>query len=202
MTNENLKPVATARRHRRTTFVQVRKTDHLRGIVYGQVYSPLRLDSHGEFMFAEDIEEIAHKAMRLDLSKLIDTNHDNVPNGAYPVESFIARAGDPDYDEGAWVLGVQLTPELLEKVDRGELNGFSFQAIVTPMQMDVEVNILRDHVGTTEATQSHRHAFLVLFDEEGKIVKGWTNEMNGHRHVILRGSVTQPEAGHANRYFV
>jgi hypothetical protein len=29
-----------------------------------------------------------------------------------------------------------------------------------------------------------------------------TDEVDGHRHVILHGSVTQPEAGHAHRYFL
>jgi hypothetical protein len=170
MAQENLHPGATARRHRRTTYVTVRKFDAKRGIAYGQV--------------------------------VIDTHHDGRPTGAYPVESFVARPGDADYHAGAWVLGVQLTPELTEQVEKGELNGFSFQAIVRPVEVDVEVTILRDRVGMTKAAEGHRHAFLLLFHEEGQIAKGWTDEVNGHRHVILRGSVTQAEAGHAHRYFM
>lgn len=84
-------------------------------------------------MTAEDIKKLAHRALKLDLAVIIDTQHDNVPNGSYPVESFIARSGDPDYTEGAWVMGVKVPDDATwEKVLKGELNGFSFEAMVTP----------------------------------------------------------------------
>ena len=61
----------------------------------------------------------------------MDTEHNHQVSGATIVESFIARKGDPDFAEGAWVLGVRMTDgELWERVKSGELNGFSVDAVV------------------------------------------------------------------------
>lgn len=95
-------------------------------IVYGEVYVPGELDSHGDFMRAETIEKMAQQFLRSGLVKNIDTEHDMQPNGSEVVESFIARKGDPNFTEGAWVLGVKVNdPQLWAAVQSGEINGFS-----------------------------------------------------------------------------
>jgi hypothetical protein len=65
-------------------WVPIKKTDGEKQIVYGEVYAPYILDTYGEFMTPEDIEVMAHRFMQLDLSKVIDTQHDNQPNGSFP----------------------------------------------------------------------------------------------------------------------
>jgi hypothetical protein len=190
----------------RKQIVRIKKVDEDRRIVYGEVYAPMQLDSHGEFMLAEDIETMAHRFLTLDnLAAKIDTNHDNVPNGSYPIESFIAREGDPDYTPGAWVLGVKITDDLVwGKVKSGELNGYSFQSLVKPVEMEVTYEVIRDHVGETEADKDddHRHVYFVQMGEDGRVVRGWTSEVNGHRHKVLHGTATAFELGHAHRFFL
>jgi hypothetical protein len=73
---------------RSVQWVPIKKTDGEKQIVYGEVYAPYVLDTYGEFMTPEDIETMAHRFMQLDLTKVIDTQHDNQPNGSFPVESF------------------------------------------------------------------------------------------------------------------
>lgn len=187
-----------------TNQVKIKKTNDEKHLVYGEVYAPMQRDSYGDFMFPEDIELMAHRFLRLDLSKTIDTQHDNVPNGSYPVESFIARAGDPDFSEGAWVLVVKVEDEALwESVKKGEINGFSFESLVTVEEVEIEYVAYRDAFGLTEKNLDHDHAFFITRDENGKIIAGRTSVADdGHFHEIVHGSVTQIANDHAHRYFL
>lgn len=182
----------------------VRRIDADRRIVYAEVYAPNVLDTYGEFMLVEHVEEMAHKFMQLDLANVIDTNHDNVPNGSYPIESFVARAGDPDFTEGAWVLGVKCpTDEVWEAVIRGDLNGFSFEAMVNLVEYDVECSVVRDHVGETRTIKGvdHEHLFFVQVDDRGRVVRGMTSPgPDGHTHIIKHGTMTEKVSGHSHRF--
>jgi len=188
----------------RTKVVKIKRTDDDQRIIYGEVYAPHVLDTYGEFMLPEDIKDMAHKFMRLDLGAVIDTHHDEKANGSYPIESFIARKGDPDYVEGAWVLGVKVVEDdVWKKVKSGEINGFSFQALVRTVEMDIEFSVIRDHVGVTykSGDDDHEHTFYVEVDQQGSIIGGWTDEgPDGVAHQIVRGSVTQVANGHSHRF--
>ena len=183
--------------------VNIKRIDEEEQVVYGEVYAPFVLDTYGEFMTASDIKNMAHRFMKLDLSKVIDTNHDNLPNGSYPVESFIAQEGDPNYTAGAWVLGVKVSDTIWPRIKSGELNGYSFQAMVKPVNVDVVYTVIRDHVGSTQkAEDNHTHTYFVEVDTNGKVVGGTTDVVNGHQHTIRKASVTEVEAGHSHRYFL
>jgi hypothetical protein len=183
--------------------VAIKRVDDDKRVVYGEVYAPYALDSHGEFMLPEDIELMAHRFMKLELGTSIDTGHDNVPNGSYPIESFIARRGDPDYTPGAWVLGVKVPDDdIWMQVKSGKLNGFSFQSLVKAKEVEVEYTVVRDHVGMTEVHGDHAHVYFVELDEMGRVVGGRTNTVNGHSHEIVRASVTATAAGHTHRFFL
>ncbi|QIG76081.1 DNA methyltransferase/prohead protease protein [Rhizobium phage RHph_I4] len=191
----------------RSKIVRVKKIDGAQRIIYGEVYAPYVLDTYGEFMLPEDIVEMAHKTMTKNLAEFIDTNHDQKANGSYPVESFIARKGDPDFKEGSWVMGVKVVrDDIWEKVERGELNGFSFQALVKPVEMTIDYVTIRDHVGVTykavqDGHDDHEHVFYVEVDDKGSIIGGWTDEgPDGVAHQIIRGSVTQMANGHNHRF--
>lgn len=186
-----------------TRMVQITKADAAKQIVYGVVYAPNVMDTEGEFMFAEDIEKMAHDFLRLKLDEVIDTNHDKTPNGSYPVESFIARKGDPDYPEGAWVLGVKCTDDMWSAYQRGEINAYSFEAMVMPVECDIEVETYRDHFGLTEKTDEHDHAYFLHVNDKGRVTKGWTDEgPDGHVHAIRGGCKTLPSGlnSHSHRF--
>lgn len=183
-------------------WVPIRKHDGKRGIIYGMVYEPNVLDSQGEMMFAEDVEAAAHRFMKLDLARAIDTHHDNVPNDCYPVENFIARKGDPDYPEGSWVLGVKVTDAISRKVDAGEINGFSFDCMVRPQDVDVTYRVQRDNTGVTETAEDHVHVYALQVNDMGRVISGKTDVIDGHSHDILRASVTEHMAGHSHRFFL
>lgn len=171
-------------------------------LVFAEVYAPNRPDSDGEYMDAETIQKMAHdyaKAMRFDQT---DVEHDQeIRDGVCIVESFIARKGDPDFIEGAWVIGMHITnDELWEKVLKGEINGFSVEALVHKSDVEVEIEIPPVITGMTSKSEDHEHKFYVTFDAEGNFLGGVTDSVAGHSHRITRGTATCVEKGHSHRF--
>lgn len=182
---------------------KIKKLDDEKQIVYGEVYAPYEIDAHGEMMTPDDIELMAHRFMERSLDGRIDTMHDNSPNGSKPVESFIARKGDLDYSEGAWVLGVKIIDdEVWDKIKKGEINGFSLEAMVMKKEVEVEYEVFSHNVGYTEDTNGHSHVFFIELDENGKVVSGRTSKVDGHFHEIKRASATTENSGHSHRFFL
>lgn len=185
-------------------YQRVMKMDDDQRIVTAEVYAPFVMDTYGEYMRPEDIEEMAHRFMALDLSNVIDVNHDNVFTSCVVLESYIAKKGDPVFTEGAWVLSIHIPDdELWSRVRSGDLNGFSFEAMVKPETDIVEVSTIRDHVGRTENSKEvdHEHIFFIQVNESGRIVGGVTAPAeDGHTHKILRGTVTEEVDGHTHRF--
>lgn len=184
-------------------FVRIKKIDEEKRIVYGEVYAPNVLDTYTDFMSKEDIELMAHRFMQLQtMRQAIDTNHDEQSNGSYPVESFIARDGDPDYTPGAWVLGTKVEDEdVWDQIKKGELNGYSFQALVRKVAVVVDIEVTPNIAGVTEPgdVDNHEHVFYVELNDEGRVVKGRTSTVKGHYHEIKRGTATEKAKGHSHR---
>ncbi len=189
-----------------TKISAIKSIDEEKRIVYGMVYQPNTIDSHGDIMTAKDIEVMAHKFMQIpELDKTIDVNHDGVPVSAHPVESFIAKAGDPLYPEGSWVLGVKIFDEMIWRdVKSGKLNGYSFEAMVRKFPRVVEYEYVRNNFGETETALGHSHMFFAELDADGKVVRGRTSSDYGHAHEIVMGTATEVggESKHKHRFFV
>ncbi len=187
--------------------VRIARVDDDRRVVLGMVYEPDTLDTYGEFMFADDIETMAHRFAQL-WSETIDTNHDNIPNGSFPVESFVARAGDPDFPEAAWVLGIKVPDDRLwRQIKSGELNGFSFEALVKPVPVMASIANVRDRVGRTEdasGKEDHSHVFFAQVNAIGRVERGLTSVDGEHTHAIRKASYTEPGGTdkHTHRFFM
>lgn len=186
-----------------TRFVRIKRQDAAKKQVFGEVYVPDTLDTWGEYMSPEDVKVLAYRFMQLRTQQVaIDTMHDERSNGSFPIESFIARDNDPDYTPGSWVMGVQITDdEIWARVQRGELNGFSFQAMVRKVPSLVEIDIPVETIGQTEINQGHDHYFFVALDADGRVIGGRTSTDAGHSHEIKQATATEITNNHAHRYF-
>lgn len=185
--------------------IEITKIDVDQRIVFGEVYAPFILDTWGELMLPEDVIKLAHRFMQLSLNGAIDTMHDEKPNGSFVLESFIARKNDPEFTEGAWVLGVKIVDEdLWQGIRSGKLSGYSFQGLVKKLPAVIEIDVLRDNVGITEpgGSDGHDHLFLLELDDDGRVMAGRTTTDQGHAHAILGGTATDPANGHSHRIFV
>ena len=187
--------------------VRVQRMNEDEQVVYGVVYEPFVLDTYGEFMTDVSVRELAHRTLRLELDKLGDVNHDNEPRDTYLVESHIAEKDDPNYPEGAWVVGMKINdPEVWADIKDGKLNGFSFEAMVWRRAVIVEVEVDVDQVMVTSEADGHDHVALVHLDDFGRVTGGRTSLVLGHYHNIYHGTHTadavNPVTGnsHSHRY--
>jgi hypothetical protein len=171
-------------------------------IVWGEVYVPNVPDSDGDYMNEETIRKMAYKFMQSLRLKNIDVQHNNAAIlGACVVESFIARKGDPDFIESSWVVGVHVPDDATwGKIKKGEINGFSIEALVSGSPSTLELEIPPVIRGLTSKSEDHEHEFFVSYDHVGKFLGGRTNTVDGHFHLIKQGTVTEEERGHAHRF--
>mgnify|MGYP001328631587 CR=1 FL=1 len=110
----------------------ITKADDAEKLVYGVVYEPDVIDAHGDFMTAKEIEKAAHGFMQ-NLAKaqgeVIDTQHDFNPGVGEVVESYVAPAdftvGEHTITKGSWVLVTKASDEIWEKIQKGEITGYS-----------------------------------------------------------------------------
>src|SRR6266536_2645697 len=167
------------------------KADHELQIVWGEVYVPDFPDSQGDYMTSEEVRKMAHHFGRTSKTGCIDVNHDSKDYRAYVVETFIARPGDPDFIPGSWVVGVKIEDrELWDRIKKGELNGFSLEALVCGVEEEVEFNIPPEVFTTTLKTDGtgHIHRVRLSLDRNSQIIGGETDFVDGHRHTIKRGT--------------
>ena len=108
--------------------VEFKKSDSKQQIVFGEVYTPNRRDSDGNFMTTETIEKMAHDFLENNRNDQVSKAHDGNTDKGCVVESFIAREGDPDFIAGSWVVGVHVpNAKIWKYVENGELTGFSIE---------------------------------------------------------------------------
>jgi hypothetical protein len=171
-------------------------------MIWAEVYVPNIPDTDGDFMDEIGVEKAAYDFMR-DLNlKNIDVQHSNdlVP-GASVIESFIARKGDPDFIVGSWVVGVHVPDDATwSQIKKGEINGFSLEALVKGEDVELEIDVPPVLSGRTSKSADHEHQFFVTYDPNGNFVGGRTDEVDGHSHVIKRGTLTEEENGHDHRF--
>lgn len=171
---------------------KIKKTDDRLNIVWAEVYLPFVPDTQGDFMSADSIRKMAYKFMENMRLHKVDENHDNRATGSFIVESFIARKDDPDFIEGAWVAAFQVTPELMEKIDAGEINGVSMEGMSIKEDAVVKLEVPEVIKGTTYDQNGHTHEFEVTFNDDNTIT-GVAKRAGStpHTHLIKSGTSTE-----------
>lgn len=182
--------------------VKISKIDEDKQLVYGEVYAPHLIDTHGDMMLPDDVEIMAHKFMNDQLQYSVDVMHNNKVIEAIVVESFVAK-GHPEYNEGAWVAVTKIhDDDIWLGIKAGIYNGYSIEAMVVKVPALVEIDVYTQVFGLSEENSGHTHAFFVEMDDEGDIIGGRTSDDEGHYHVIRYGTATEREDGHSHRYFL
>lgn len=173
-------------------------------VVMAEVIVPNAPNVFNDYWTPEATREAAYMFMKKGFG--IDIEHDNVDVGSkdvYLVESFIARPGDPDFIEGAWVVGMYIAnDEIWQDVLTGEINGYSYEAMVSFISAQIEYTETWIRQGTTEpdVDDGHTHEFLVIVDENNRPISGGTSETDGHSHEIRTHTITEEADGHKHRY--
>lgn len=100
-------------------------TSWKRGVTFSEVYVPWEVDAHGDFTNEPEIEAAAYKFARSNLNQ-IGLQHRAWRNKGYPVETFLSRSGDADFQvPGSWIMGIQWSPDMQRRIKAGEVTGLS-----------------------------------------------------------------------------
>lgn len=105
----------------------IRKADDPQRILCGIVYEPDEVDTHGDFMTAEQIEKSAHEFLAR--YRQVDSDHNLIPGAGVVAESYIARCdqeiGGQTVKKGTWILVTKATDEIWERYLDGSITGYS-----------------------------------------------------------------------------
>ena len=177
-------------------------------IAFAEVLVPDTPNVYGDFHTKESVRQFAYGFMINGFD--IDLDHDNVSvtAGVRIIESFIAGENDSrGFTEGAWVVGIHvLDDDIWNDILTGELNGFSYQALVSTLDVTVDVDSRKQVIGETypDIDDGHTHQFWVVLDDNGRVLTGGTTSDHGHSHTISKHTYTDDDdAGtHLHRYDV
>lgn len=175
-------------------------------LVVGEVYVPNRLDSDNEFMQKDEIEAAARRFMLQNANSNVDREHNfkQSPEGDTIVQSYIAKANDPDgYIEGSWIAeGYVRDPDRWEAIKRGEINGWSMAGHADKVPRTVTITALTSMKTETLPHSDHSHNFTIKFDEDGRVLPTQTETFDGHYHGIRKTTATEESNGHSHRFEV
>ena len=168
-------------------------SDGFERIVFGEVLIPDEPNVFGDFHTRQSVREFAYGFMLNGFG--INHEHDtpDISDEVSIIETFIAREGDPTFIVGSWVLGVFVgKDEVWQAILDGEVNGFSYEAMVKFFALDLIVPNEVTRYGVTEPalTDGHEHGFFVLLDRDGRVITGGTTFTNGHAHPISQHTFT------------
>jgi hypothetical protein len=74
------------------------------------------------------------------------------------------------------------------------------EALVVKTETELEIEIPESVTGGTDVSAGHSHTFKADFDEEGVLIGGTTNEVNGHAPIIKFPTKTEEYDGHSHRF--
>ena len=188
-------------------FKAKRNGEEYERLAYGEVIVPEVPNVYGDYHTRDSVREFAYGFMINGFK--IDKDHDHLDRTGKVriVETFIAREGDPDFTVGAWVVGIYvIDDDLWNDILTGEINGFSYEAWVESLKVELQVDVPFDVFGETlpAVGDGHVHSFYARLDETGRVVAGGTNEVDGHSHVLSSHTYTEldSEGGHRHRFLL
>lgn len=185
--------------------LRIRNDTEWERVVFAEVLIPDVPNVFNDYWTKDSIRQAAYAFMQQGFG--IDVEHDNVDVtgvGAFVVETFIARAGDPDgFIEGSWVVGMKITDDnIWQDVLDNKINGYSYEALVEFLSAFITYvdDGIRQGVTEPDPEDGHVHEFVVMVDESNRPKDGGTSVTNGHSHTISSHTVTDEADGHVHRY--
>ncbi|TSI19892.1 hypothetical protein FOT98_08845 [Bacillus sp. HY001] len=146
------------------------KTEDEQKLVYGVVYEPGVADAHNDYMTAAEIEKAAHEFMKE--SQNIDTQHDFTAGAGEIVESYIAPAdfeiNGTTIQKGSWVIATKATDEVWEKIQKGEITGYSMAGTAETEETE---EVSKTEVGVIKSFMNHMKTFFNT-ENTASIAKG------------------------------
>lgn len=156
--------------------------DESKRLVYGVVYEPERIDAHGDYMTADEIEKAAHDF--LINARNIDVQHNFKEGFGDVVESYIAKQDDLESGiiKGSWVLVTKATPEVWDAIQKGDITGYSMAGTAEVIEK-----------AGKKISSNRRNMLLQMFDSLKQLLAD-TEDTSSNNSVDAEEEVTQEMA--------
>lgn len=134
-----------------TTFGRILKVDNENHYITGIVYEPMVEDSHGNFMTEEEITKAAYWFAKNGDKVDIQHSFEELSN-ATVVENWVTKSDEniegQEIKKGTWLLTVEISdPEIWDKVQKGEITGFSMGGVGKYSDENVDLNSIQKKSG-------------------------------------------------------
>lgn len=190
-----------------TDRVSIKKTAAAEQKLWAEVYIPGFPDTHGATMTRTEIANMAHEFLSKGRVRRLNIGHSckhdpdtpcDCGMGSVVIESF--QAGDrwetskgsgQFWTPGSWVVGVEVpSKDVWRRIERGEINGLSMEALVLMRDIEVDLWIPDDGVVRGKTLRlmgdSHEHDWEVRFGPDGGFLGGMTTATRGAPHHVHR----------------
>jgi hypothetical protein len=180
----------------------IKKSNVEKRLVYGELYPSGVPDSDNDYMTLSELEDTAHRFLMRDDTGCVDIQHNGVLVEANVVQSWIQEEPSEYYRTGAWVIVMYVDDSnVWDAIKANELNGFSMEASGYSRDVEVEIDVPEYVIGETLPEDGHAHKFVAFFSADAKMTGGETDAgPDGHTHILIRGTITEPSSGHAHKY--
>lgn len=116
--------------------VAIKKFDFDQGLVYGIVYAPNDVDTHGDFTSPEEIERAAHEFLP---RAQLDKNHAEDVSDVEVVESYIAPVdftlGAHNVKKGSWLIVSRVNnTDLKKEILEDKITGYSLEGTAVKVE--------------------------------------------------------------------
>lgn len=174
-------------------------------VVMAEVLVPDTVNVYGDMHTRDSVKQFCYSFAETGFG--IDIDHDNIDRTGplLVVESFLAREGDPTFIEGSWVVGILVRDDAIwQDVLSGDINGFSYEAFVKFVDVIIDIDVPNVVSGFTEEDiyDGHTHRYVVILNDDGRVVSGGTDNVNGHDHEILLHTSTELTQSHRHIFNV
>ena len=186
--------------------------DDKKKIIFGPVFIPSIVDTDNECITKEEIayafgnfssNSLVIRGKKYPSRLCLDTSHDGVINGCEILESGLLAKSDGYLLPGTWTVTIKVPDSLWEKIECGELNSLSPHGSGDKKYVDANVTMITKAEGSTNISYNapeHAHGVFISFSvRNDQVVPFYTDEVLGHRHLVIKTCATNNSFGHSHR---
>lgn len=178
-------------------FGRIIKADPATHYVTGVAYEPDIEDAHGNFMSEGEIQKAAYWFAKN--GDKVDIQHSfEAIDGATVVENWVTKSdetiGDETIKKGTWLVTMEVTDDdLWDKIEKGEITGFSMGGVGKYSTKDVEVSKMESNSGNKSIFKKFAESLGFQVVEKGAVAdqynekkkySGFWNAINSLQNVL------------------
>lgn len=184
--------------------IKFQPKDGYERLAFAEVLVPDTLNVYGDYHTKESVRQFAYGFAINGFGIDRDHNNEDISGAVRIVEYFIASDNDERFTPGSWVVGIYvLDDQVWDDILSGKINGYSYEAMVATLGIDIVVDDFGQVKGITypDVDGTHSHTYWALLDGDGRVIVGGTTQAeDGHSHTISGHTYTDFDGAETHRH--